>query len=360
MSSDQRTEWLGSPEKQGAVWGVDHPDPHVGSEPFGTHESDDEVARERLRDLISAIGVASQGRARFAVHDHSEARCLAEIAYQRSWYEFASHLCKSFHRPDGTISDATAEKASLDRAIRIAEGLHPGFASRHVGTAMLAPEQEHDQSAEPASSTTKSKDPIGTQRVAKSPLQELEYRGENVALPRPKLSVGTVVCPKTEQAAVNSSYFLKKIRSQIEADTLEVVNVLRLKHPSFNMGEVGDPLPDFNAAQVDAKMAIVLAPDSVEIAGHAPRAMHAVGVIGNQCYLEDGQCHGGLKYDAYLLFRKNVDGNILVYVHPHAVVPEYCLLVAQAQVDNWWGVNEAVDCEQEREPEHLNRPVQRG
>lgn len=34
--------------------------------------------------------------------------------------------------------------------------------------------------------------------------------------------------------------------------------------------------------------------------------------------------------------------------------------VAQAQVDNWWGVNEAIDCEQECEPEHLNRPVQRG
>lgn len=167
MSSDQRTEWLGSPEKQGAVWGVDHSGPHVGSEPFGTHESDGEVARERLRVLISAIEVASQGRARFAVHDHSEARCLAEIAYQRSWYEFASHLCKSFHRRDGTISDATAEKASLDRAIRIAEGLHPGFASRHVGTAMLAPEQGADQSAEPTSPTTPHEFDVNSKAVPK-------------------------------------------------------------------------------------------------------------------------------------------------------------------------------------------------
>ena len=192
-------------------------------------------------------------------------------------------------------------------------------------------------------------EPIGTQRVAKSPLQELEYRGENVALPSPRLSVGTVVCPTKVQATVNSSYFLKKIRSQIEADTLEIVDGLRRKHPSFNMGEVGDPLPAFNAAQVDAKMAIVLAPDSVEIAGHAPRAMHAVGVIGNQCYLEDGQCHGGLKYDAYLLFRKKIDSNMLVYVHPYAVVPEHCLEVVQVQKDNWWGINIAIDFDQERD-----------
>ncbi len=202
-------------------------------------------------------------------------------------------------------------------------------------------------------------EPIGTQRIAKSPLQELEYRGENVALPSPRFSIGTVVCPKKEQTAINSTYFLKKIRSQIEADTLAVVNQLRTKHPSFNMGEVGDPLPVFNAAQVDAKMAIVLAPDSVEIAGHAPRAMHAVGTIGNQCYLEGGHCHSGLAYDAYLLFRKNIDGNKLVYVHPYAVVPEHCLEVVQVQMDSWWGINEAIGFDQKQEDEPINATVHR-
>ena len=203
-------------------------------------------------------------------------------------------------------------------------------------------------------------EPIGTQRVAKSPLDELEYRGENVALPSPRLSVGAVVCPKAEQATGNTSYFLKKIRSQIEADTLAVVNDLRRKHPKFNMGEVGDPLPVFNAAQVDAKMAIVMAPDSVEIAGYAPRAMHAVGTIGNQCYLEDGQCHSWLEYDAYLLFRKNIDGNKLVYVHPYAVFPERCLEVVQVPSDNWWGINEAIDVDQELEADRLNAQFERG
>ena len=206
--------------------------------------------------------------------------------------------------------------------------------------------------------------PIGTQRVAKSPLQELENRGENVALPGPKFSVGTVVCPKTEQATSNTPYFLKKIRSQIEFDTLAIVNSLRAKHTSLNMGEVGDPLPDFSVAQVDAKMAIIVSPDSVEIAGHAPRAMHAVGIIGNQCYLEDGQCHGGLKYDAYLLFRKSIDGNKLVYVHPHAVVPEYFLDAAQVHTevhtDNRWNSSEEMDFDHKPEPERLNSSVQRG
>lgn len=67
-----------------------------------------------------------------------------------------------------------------------------------------------------------------------------------------------------------------------------------------------------------------------------------------------------MKYEAYLLFRKSIDGNKLVYVHPYAVVSEYCLEVVQMPRNNWWGVNESTDLKQDLESENLSAPVQLG
>lgn len=62
--------------------------------------------------------------------------------------------------------------------------------------------------------------------------------------------------------------------------------------------------------------------DSVEIAGFGPEGMHAVGTIGNQCYLQRGQCHSGVSYTCYLLFRRTFNGNKTVYIHPEPIIGE--------------------------------------
>lgn len=169
---------------------------------------------------------------------------------------------------------------------------------------------------------------IGTQLVARSPLDILEFRGDAVSIPKPKFPVGTKVAYAPSNHKSNYKFFAKAVVKQLVKDTSKIVNKLRKEGFSGGIEAIGTPLPFFNMRQIVKIIQFMKTADSVEIAGHAPKGMHTGGTVSNQCYLENGQCHSGTSFDAYLLFRKNVNGQDLVYIHAHPVCPETSLIAA--------------------------------
>ncbi|KLR57147.1 hypothetical protein [Diaphorobacter sp. J5-51] len=91
---------------------------------------------ERFRDLAATIGRTSKTLAHFDHQDQSKGRCVAEIALQRAWHDFAVHVRDTFPWREGPEFEARAEnvrasRRALERVVVIAAGLHPGesFAS---------------------------------------------------------------------------------------------------------------------------------------------------------------------------------------------------------------------------------------
>ena len=87
---------------------------------------------EKFRVLATAIGNTSRVLADFDRQDSSEARCLAEIAHQRSWYEFTVLVRDSYPWQEGQEYEARVQNAlearnSLERTVLVAEGLYPGI-----------------------------------------------------------------------------------------------------------------------------------------------------------------------------------------------------------------------------------------
>jgi hypothetical protein len=87
---------------------------------------------ETFRVLAAAIGNTSRVLADFDRQDRSQGRCLAEIAHQRSWYEFTVLVRDSYPWQEGQEFESRAKNAldagiSLERTIKVAEELHPGI-----------------------------------------------------------------------------------------------------------------------------------------------------------------------------------------------------------------------------------------
>jgi hypothetical protein len=152
---------------------------------------------------------------------------------------------------------------------------------------------------------------------AQSPLDPIQDFGDFVELPQPVYPLGTRINLHALDAPAQQYYF-NKVRKEILRDTRKIVN--KLKRDGFMKGMVGKKMLDFNKAQIRAKLEMMLHADVVEIAGHQPLGMHVTGAIANQCYLQNGQCHGGVRFEHYLLFRRTVDGQKLVYIHPYPIV----------------------------------------
>jgi hypothetical protein len=106
----------------------------------------------------------------------------------------------------------------------------------------------------------------------------------------------------------------------------------KLRRNGYVKGPLGSRLPEFNKAKVREEMSMVDNADSIEICGAAPWAMHVCGSIGNECYLVDGQCHSGLSWEYFLLFRQTVDGRNQVYVHRNPVLLESSVQLRSATV----------------------------
>jgi hypothetical protein len=154
---------------------------------------------------------------------------------------------------------------------------------------------------------------------ATSPKDQIQYLGDTVELPRPKYDICTKL-NVTALSAHSKRYYFRKAMYEIIADTRKVIRELRSSGYFENM--VGNKLLPETKDQIRAKLDMLMTADSIEIAGCRPQGLHVTGAIANQCYLRNGQCHSGVGYEYFLLFRKNVDGNKVAYIHPYAVIRE--------------------------------------
>lgn len=160
---------------------------------------------------------------------------------------------------------------------------------------------------------------------ARSPLDQMEYLGDHVELPLPPLPVGTVVefNPKGMHPS-DMAYYKRLGLKLIIQDTKKIVRSLRRQ--GFASGDaLNAPLPKFNTDKIRQIAHVVANAHTMEIAGWKPKGMHVVGTLGHQSYLQDGQCHSGVSYEAYLLFRCTLNGSEVVYICPHAIVSSRAL-----------------------------------
>lgn len=154
---------------------------------------------------------------------------------------------------------------------------------------------------------------------ATSPLDCLEYKGSPVSLPQPKYAVGTVLDLR-KLSADDYRYYAKCVLREILKDTQKIV--YKLKREGYMKGMVGKKMLPGNKEQIRLKLFVLKNAHTIEIAGASPRGMHVVGTVGNECYLQNGQCHSGVSYDYHLLFRCEHEGNQVVYVHRHPIIGE--------------------------------------
>lgn len=154
---------------------------------------------------------------------------------------------------------------------------------------------------------------------ATSPRDQIQYLGDIVELPRPEYEIGTRL-NLSRLSANNRRYYFRKAMYEIIRDTRRIVNELRQE--GYMDGMVGNKFLPGNKQQIRDKLDMLMNADSVEVAGHRPQGLHVTGAISNQCYLKQGQCHSGVGYENFLLFRRTVDGQKLVYIHAHPVIRE--------------------------------------
>lgn len=168
---------------------------------------------------------------------------------------------------------------------------------------------------------------------ATSPLDCIEYKGTPVAMPQPKYAVGTVLDLR-KLSAHDYRYYAKCVLREVLRDTQKII--YRLKLQGYMTGMVGKKMLPGNKEQIRLKLFAMKNAHTVEIAGMSPYGMHVVGTVGNECYLQNGQCHSGMHFDYYLLFRCEHEGNQIVYVHPYSIIGEpyiKALLAAPASSD---------------------------
>lgn len=152
---------------------------------------------------------------------------------------------------------------------------------------------------------------------APTPLDQLQFLGDHVEMPTPTHPVGTRLNIQALDEATQKYYF-RKAAKEIIRDTRKIV--MKLKRDGYMKAMTSKKMLEYNKAQIRAKLDMMRFADVVEIAGHRPQGMHVTGTVGSQCYLVNGQCHSGVGYEHFLLFRRTDDGCKLVYIHPYAII----------------------------------------
>ncbi|MDO8416372.1 MAG: hypothetical protein Q7S87_09195 [Agitococcus sp.] len=152
---------------------------------------------------------------------------------------------------------------------------------------------------------------------ARTPLDQIQYLGDTVELPLPTYPIGTKLNVH-RLTSENKRYYFRKAVREIIRDTRAIL--AKLQHDGYLTEMVGKKMLECNKAQIRAKLDMMRLADVVEIAGHCPNGMHVTGTISNQCYLVNGQCHSGVDYEHYLLFRRTDAGNKIVYIHPYPLI----------------------------------------
>jgi hypothetical protein len=152
---------------------------------------------------------------------------------------------------------------------------------------------------------------------ATSPQDPLQFMGDIVELPEPPYAIGTRIDIK-KLAPSDRQYYGRTILRSILRKTRAILDQLQAEGYLNDM--VGKKMLPGNKAQLREMLDVLMHPDAVELAGMSPQGMHVTGNVANQCYLQYGPGHSGVSYCYYLLFRKLVNGNKVVYIHPEPVI----------------------------------------
>jgi hypothetical protein len=146
--------------------------------------------------------------------------------------------------------------------------------------------------------------------------------GKDTSLPPVQFPVGTPF-PAVLLHEENG-YYIKTIMKQAESRLRKILE--SLKREGFSKRQ-GRKIPAGNQKELDEIRDIITNPESVQVAGHYPNAMHCTGNIGNECYVRGVPgAASGLSWTMFLCFRKtNKDGNKVVYIHPEPVYDEFRL-----------------------------------
>lgn len=142
--------------------------------------------------------------------------------------------------------------------------------------------------------------------------------GSDTSIPPIAYPVGTPF--PAELLKDEKDYYIKTIMKQAESRTRKILE--SLKRQGFRE-RTGHKMHPFNVDQLQQIRDIITNPDSIEVAGHAPSEALIVGHISNACYVRGVPgATGGLQWKMFLCFRKRVDGNDVVYIHPEPVFSE--------------------------------------
>lgn len=153
-----------------------------------------------------------------------------------------------------------------------------------------------------------------------SPQEPIEPISATIPLPLPKYPIGTRIF-SANLSDRDAQYYMKLILRQILLRKRKTLNRLQKQGQLKEMQ--GRKMLPFHKEGILELLNMVRDADSIEVAGHAPKGMLVTELKASQCYLRQGQCHSGVEFHVYLLFRREVNGNKLVYLHPEPIMHEY-------------------------------------
>mgnify|MGYP006318012795 CR=1 FL=1 len=154
---------------------------------------------------------------------------------------------------------------------------------------------------------------------ATSPLDALGPTQAFEPIPQPTLPVGTRL-DLTKVASYNRPYYIRRIRQELIRRLRKTID--RMRVDGYFPEMVGNKLLPCHKEQLRAKFHFMETADGVFVAGHAPSEAQSHDNIANQCYLVGCPGFGGMSYHCYVMFRKLVNGNQLIYTLPFSLLGE--------------------------------------
>lgn len=154
---------------------------------------------------------------------------------------------------------------------------------------------------------------------ATSPKDSLGGPQKRVKLPKPKFPVGTEV-DLSKVVSYNRKPYLRTITRTIIGLARDTIH--GMQKDGYFPEMKGKKMLECHKAQLREVFDFMKTADSVVVAGHAPWESQSHNNIANQCYLVGGSGFGAMNYGYYFMFRKNVDGNELIYTFPEALMDE--------------------------------------
>jgi hypothetical protein len=154
------------------------------------------------------------------------------------------------------------------------------------------------------------------------PTPRLDVLGNPLAyepIPQPLYSVGSQV-DLSKVVGYNRPVHIKRIRTNLIRRLRATVT--RLQADGYLPEMQGKKFLEAHKAALRKKFDFMETAEGVYLAGLEPSAMQSYDNIANQCYMSGSAGYGKMCFNYFVLFRKYVDGNELVYMLPFSLLHE--------------------------------------